>query len=48
MPERRRKFAGKVVVAVGVLLMLSGIWKGEPDTVWNKAANICMECIGIG
>ncbi|QUO32235.1 CD1871A family CXXC motif-containing protein [Coprococcus sp. AF21-14LB] len=48
MPERRRKFAGKVVVAVGVLLILFGIWKGEPDTVWNKAANICMECIGIG
>lgn len=48
MPECRRKFAGKVVVAVGVLLILFGIWKGKPDTVWNKAANICMECIGIG
>ena len=48
MPDRRRKFAGEVAVTVGVLLMLSGIWKGEPDTVWNKAANICMECIGIG
>ena len=48
MPECRRKFAGKVVVAVGVLLILFGIWKGEPDTVWKKAANICMECIGIG
>lgn len=48
MPERRRKFAGKVVVTVGVLLILFGIWKGELDTVWNKAANICMECIGIG
>lgn len=48
MPDRKRKFAGGVALTVGVLLMLSGIWKGEPDTVWNKAANICMECIGIG
>lgn len=48
MPDRKRKFAGGIALTVGVLLMLSGIWKGEQDTVWNKAANICMECIGIG
>ena len=26
---------------------LYGIKSGEAETVWQKAANMCMECIGI-
>ncbi|MDD6073501.1 MAG: CD1871A family CXXC motif-containing protein [Clostridium sp.] len=32
----------------GVFLLLLGICRGELTTVFIKAANICMECIGIG
>ena len=29
-------------------LSVTGAMLGEPDTVLNKAINVCMECIGIG
>jgi hypothetical protein len=27
---------------------VTGTILGEPETVLNKAINVCMECIGIG
>ena len=45
----------EIPLAVTVVLMLAsialcafGIWRGEVNTVLNKAVNICMECIGLG
>lgn len=40
-------------VAIALLLLafaflVIGIWRGEADTVFRKAVNICMECIGLG
>lgn len=40
-------FRGMLVLA-GVSMIGIGIWRGEVDTVWNKAINICLECVGIG
>lgn len=45
---------GKRFAAAGILLLVGGIFvaigvlRGENDTVLTKAANICLECIGIG
>ncbi|MGN0986941.1 MAG: CD1871A family CXXC motif-containing protein [Otoolea sp.] len=33
---------------LGVFFLFLGIDRGELTTVFLKAANICMECIGIG
>ena len=35
-----------IISALG--LCIYGAYRGEMETVFNKAVNICMECIGIG
>lgn len=39
---------GFVLALSGVGLMAFGIWRGEMAVVFQKAINICLECIGIG
>ena len=36
------------ILIVSVLLITSGIYRNEVKTVFKKAINICLECIGIG
>ena len=39
---------GLALAAVGVLMMVFGISRGELRVVLTNAVNICMECIGLG
>ena len=41
-------WVGTLMYFVGILLILLGAARGEMDVVLRKAANLCMECIGIG
>ena len=43
-----RKYYRYFLLAAAVLACLYGAVSGEPDTVFQKAAAICLECIGIG
>ena len=36
------------LIALGVVLIVVGIALKQPDSVFAKAAKICMECVGIG
>ena len=36
------------IIALGVVLLVIGIQRGELSLILRKAINICFECIGIG
>lgn len=44
----RTSRVGILTAAAGLVLMAVGISRGEMAVVFEKAVNICMECIGIG
>lgn len=44
----RFDWRGICVAAAGLAMMGFGIYRGEMKIVWEKAVNICLECIGIG
>lgn len=37
-----------LILAMGVAFLVLGIFRGEVAVVLSRAANICLECIGIG
>ena len=45
---RSTRWSGIGVAALGLVMMMFGIYRGELAVVFTKAVNICMECIGIG
>lgn len=44
----RRNRIAIAVFLFGAAFVAIGIWRGEVETVFRKAVNICMECIGLG
>lgn len=49
VPAVRIPLAVRITLAVAAAAMLiSGYVWGDPVVIWQKAANICLECIGIG
>ncbi len=37
-----------LLVVLAVCLIVLGLFLGGPYAVWQKAARLCMECIGLG
>ncbi len=45
MKKRKATYA---LLATSLFFIGFGIYRGEVDTVFMKAINLCLECIGIG
>lgn len=43
-----KKHLNKIIFLLGIYLVVNGISRGEVMVVFQKAINICLECIGIG
>lgn len=48
LSDKHRKIIAAISLCLGIVLVIAGIFRGEAETVFNKATRICMECIGIG
>lgn len=48
MTERFRKILCVSLLILGIAMIILGVFRGEAETVFEKAVRICMECIGIG
>jgi ribosomal protein S12 len=44
----RKRIITISLIAAGIILIVVGIALKQPESVFSKAARICMECIGIG
>ncbi len=44
----RKNRAALAILALSAAFLAMGVWRGEEQTVFRKAINICMECIGLG
>ncbi len=48
MTKKCKNRIAAILLAFGIAFIAAGICRGEVETVFRKAVNICLECIGIG
>ncbi len=44
----RKNWPALSIATLAVAFLAIGVVRGEDQTVFRKAINICMECIGLG
>ena len=44
----RKRIITFSLIGIGLILIVVGVALKQPDSVFAKAAKICMECVGIG
>ena len=45
---KRLRWTTLILLVLSIALIGAGIFLKEPDIVWRKAVNVCLECIGVG
>lgn len=37
-----------MLIAIAIIFVCTGVYRGEVETVLTKAIRLCLECVGIG
>ena len=48
MEIRAKRILQLALLSLAIGMIVFGIYRGEVATVFTKAVNICLECIGLG
>ncbi len=48
MQNKSRLILVSILLAAGATLTLTGIFLGDPMTLFQKAVFVCLECMGLG
>ena len=48
MTDRGRRWLRAGILILALVFLAAGAARGEIHTVFTKAVNICLECVGIG
>ncbi|WP_262123226.1 MULTISPECIES: CD1871A family CXXC motif-containing protein [unclassified Anaerococcus] len=48
MIEMDKKIISKILLVLSISFVVYGAYRGEVNSVFTKAINLCLECIGIG
>lgn len=48
MNNTRKNLIRAGLIVTAICFVTVGLMRGEAETVFTKAVNICLECIGIG
>jgi len=48
MIEKDKKIISKMLLVLSIGFVVYGVYRGEVNSVFTKAINLCLECIGIG
>lgn len=46
--KKSKFFVSCLLLAVGIVLIVCGVFREETAVVLEKATKICLECMGIG
>jgi len=48
MIEKDKKIISRMLLVLSIGFVVYGAYRGEVNSVFTKAINLCLECIGIG
>lgn len=48
MIEKDKKLISRMLLVLSIGFVVYGAYRGEVNSVFTKAINLCLECIGIG
>lgn len=48
MIEKDKRLISRMLLILSISFVVYGAYRGEVNSVFTKAINLCLECIGIG